>query len=94
MKYNSWWNWNHLRDAESLNNNEKKNIIVLYFVHLIFGLKQALIQLILVFASIIHALFPFAFNFKLLDIVVNQCIQLYKFLPDHPSWKKIKKEIK
>ena len=45
------------------------------------------------FASIIHAIFPPLFDFKLLEVVVNQTIGLHKFLPKHPLWKKLKDEL-
>lgn len=93
MNYNSWWNWNHLREAEKLSGKSRKNILSLYFTHFVISMREAGIQLLLAFASIIHAFIPFAFNFKLLDIVVSQCRGLYRFLPNHPVWKELRKTL-
>jgi hypothetical protein len=45
------------------------------------------------FASIIHGIFPPLFNFKLLEMIINQAIGLHKYLPQHPDWKKLKDEL-
>lgn len=89
-----WINWNHLRVAETLNGGTRKNIVVLYFTHLAISLREAVIQLLLCLGSIVHAFFPFLINFKLLEVVINQTIGLYKFLPQHPDWDKLKKVLK
>jgi hypothetical protein len=93
MKLSGWWNWDHLRTAETLNGGEKKNIISLYFTHMFIGLREAFTQFLLCIASIIHAIIPFAFNFKLLELVVNQTRGLYKFLPQHPIWEELKSDL-
>jgi hypothetical protein len=88
-----WFNWNHLRTAEFYNGELRKNVIVLYFKHMYTGLREACKQLLMAFASIIHAIFPPLFDFVLLEVVVNQTIGLHKFLPKHPLWKKLKDEL-
>ena len=93
MKSN-WFNWNHLRNTEKYNTKIRENAIVLYFKHMYTGFREAGKQLLLAFASIIHAIFPPLFDFKLVDIVINQTIGLYKYLPNHPSWKKLKEVLK
>lgn len=93
MKYDGWINFNHLRDAEQINGDKKSNIAVLYFKHMSIGLREAFTQLLLCLASIVHAFFPFIFNFKLLEIVVKQARGLHNFLPTHPVWKDFKKEL-
>ena len=93
MKINGWWNWDHLRTAEKLNSGVKKNIIALYFTHMLIGLREGATQFFLCIASIIHAVIPFAFNFKLLEFVVKQTIGLYKFLPQHPIWDELRSEL-
>ena len=67
---------------------------MLYFKHMLIGFREAGKQLLLAFASFIHAIFPPLFDFKLLDIVINRTIGLHKYLPSHPSWKKLKDELK
>ena len=91
---NNWFNWNHLRNTEKYNNKVRENGIVLYFKHMLTGFREAGFQLLLAVASIIHAIFPPLFDFKLLDIVIKQTIGLYKYLPNHPGWKKLKKALK
>ena len=91
-----WFNWNHLKSAEYYSGNisQRKNAIVVYFKHMYVGFREAGKQLLLAVASVIHAIFPPLFDFKLLDIVINQTIGLHKYLPNHPSWKKLKDELK
>jgi hypothetical protein len=50
-------------------------------------------QLFMAFASIVHGIFPPLFNFKLLEMVIDQAIGLHKYLPQHPDWKKLKDEL-
>ena len=89
----SWFELNHLRIADSLNNRPKRNIVILYFIHMFIGIREALKQIFMAFASIIHAVFPPLFNFKLLEMVIKQAIVLHKYLPQHPDWKKLKDEL-
>lgn len=90
-----WFNWQHLKSAEYYSDSEsqKKSMIIVYFKHMFIGFREAGKQLFMAFASIIHAIFPPLFDFKLLEVVINQTIGLHKFLPKHPSWKKLKDEL-
>ena len=88
-----WFNKSHLRVAEMLNGGEKQNAVKLYFVHMGIGLREAGKQFIMCLLSIVHAIFPWIINFKLLEMVINQTIGLYKFLPQHPDWKKLRDEL-
>jgi hypothetical protein len=87
-----WFNWHHLRDAEG-HSKKHKNGVTLYFGHMYVGFREAGYQLLLAVASILHAIFPPLFDFKLLDVVINQTIGLHKYLPKHPGWKKLKDEL-
>lgn len=89
----NWFKWNHLRMAEKYSGELRGNAVVLYFKHMYSGFREAGKQLLLAFGSIIHAIFPPLFDFKLLDIVINQTIGLHKYLPKHPLWKKLKDEL-
>lgn len=89
-----WFNWTHLRDAEYLSKSKRETGVVLYFKHMWVGLKEAGKQLLMAIASVLHAIFPPLFDFKLLDVVIDQTIGLHKFLPDHPSWQRLKDELK
>ena len=93
IKLAGWFNWNHLRVAERLNGGNPKSGIVNYFIHMRISLREAVKQLLMAGASVIHAFLPFLFNFKLLEIVVNQTRGLYKFLPQHPIWEDLRKEL-
>ncbi len=88
-----WFDLNHLRVADSLNNRPKRNIFILYFTHMFIGFREASNQFLMGLASIIHAIFPPVFNFKLLEKVINQAISLHKYLPQHPDWEKLKNEL-
>ena len=88
-----WFSWNHLRMAEYYNGGLRKNGVVLYFKHMYTGFRVAGKQLLMACASIIHAIFPPLFDFKLLEVVIDQTIGLHRFLPNHPLWKKLKDEL-
>ena len=61
-----WFDWKHLRVAEYLNGTGRDNFLVLYFKHMWVGFREAGKQFLMCIASIIHAIFPPLFNFKLL----------------------------
>lgn len=88
-----WVNWQHLRTAETLNGDQKKNIVSVYFVHLGIGLREAARQFIMCILSIVHAIFPWFINFKLLEMVISQSMVLHRFLPQHPDWKKLRDQL-
>jgi len=88
-----WFNWKHLRNTEELAKTKRQNGIKLYFKHMWVGFREAGKQLFMAIASIIHAIFPPLFDFKLLEVVINQTIGLHKYLPNHPLWKKLKDEL-
>lgn len=88
-----WINWRHLRVAEMLNGGERQNIVRLYFVHAAIAIREAGKQLMMAILSIVHAVFPFLINFKLLEMVIDQAIGLYRFLPQHPKWQELKDEL-
>ena len=67
--------------------------MVHYFIHIYIGFKEGGKQLFMAFASFVHAIFPPLFNFKLLEMIINQAIGLHKYLPQHPDWKKLKDEL-
>jgi hypothetical protein len=89
-----WFNWSHLRDAEKHARRKPGNAVKLYFKHMYVGFREAGTQLLMAVASVIHAIFPPIFDFKLLDKVINQTIGLHKYMPDHPSWQRLKDELK
>lgn len=78
-----WFNIKHLKEANSN-----------YFIHLYWGIREALFLLIMAIASIAHAICPPLFNFKLLEIRAKKILGFYDALPDHPVWKEIKNKLK
>ena len=78
-----WINFQHLNEAK-----------VNYIPHLIWGIYEALFLLMLALFSVIHAIFPFIFNFKLLEIRVRKAMKFYDFLPEHPVWQEVKDKLK
>jgi hypothetical protein len=77
-----WINFDHLQEAGAT-----------YTGHFVSSMEQAITQFLLMIGSIIHAVFPFLFGFKLLEIVVAQAIKLHRFVPEHPAWKELKQEL-
>ena len=88
-----WFEWRHLGIADTLNKRPKKNPVVHYFIHMYIGFKEGGKQLFMAFASFVHAIFPPLFNFKLLEMIINQAIGLHKYLPQQPGWKKLRDEL-
>ena len=77
-----WINWNHLTEAGGN-----------YFVHLYVALKEAGFLFVMGICSVLHALFPPLFDFKLLEWRVNAILKLHEFLPDHPVWDKVRQQL-
>ena len=82
-----WFDWKHLGIADSLNKRPKKNPVVHYFIHMYIGFREGGKQLFMAFASFVHAIFPPLFNFKLLEMIINQAIGLHKYLPQQSKRK-------
>ena len=77
-----WINFNHLQEAGAT-----------YTGHFVSSMEQAITQFLLMIGSILHAVFPFLFGFKLLQLVITQAIKLHHFVPDHPAWEELKNEL-
>ena len=77
-----WINWNHLTEAGGN-----------YFIHFCVGIREALFLFMVGFASILHAIFPPLFDFKLLELRIKALAKLHDFLPDHPAWKILKDKL-
>lgn len=89
-----WFNLKHLTSAQDLSKDGKRNKwYISYFIHAWIGLKEFFVLGLLSIASLIHALFPPLFHFKLLEILVNRTIGMHKFLPQHPIWDKLREEL-
>jgi hypothetical protein len=88
-----WFNWKHLRQAEAHGGNSGTNAVVLYFKHAWVSLKEAWSLLLLCIASILHAICPPLFDFKLLELRLKYDEKLYDFVPTHPAWDSLRKKI-
>lgn len=74
-----WLNWNHLTEAGGN-----------YFLHFYVAMREAAFLLLLSVASVLHAVFPPLFDFKLLEMRIRALAKLYGYLPDHPAWQILK----
>lgn len=69
------------------------NARVSYFTHFKFAISEAWFLLLMCLASVLHAIFPFIFDFKLLELRVNRLLVLYKLLPKHEIWKDLRNKL-
>ena len=88
-----WFNWNHLREAEKHGGNKGTNGIVLYFKHARVSLIEAWSLFVLCIASILHAICPPLFDFKLLELRLKYDEKLYDFVPTHKAWDSLRTKI-
>jgi hypothetical protein len=79
-----WFNSKHLSDASS-SSGRKLN----YFTHLIISMKEFVFCLLIAFGSLLHAVFPWVLDFKLIEWRVNRLKQLKKKFPNDPVLKNV-----
>jgi len=77
-----WFNLNHLSEAGGN-----------YILHFYVAVREAMFLFAVGICSVLHAIFPPLFNFKLLEWRVNAILKLHKFLPDHPIWDRVRKQL-
>jgi len=82
-----WFNINHLRDA-SASAKEK----LTYAKHFMLSFNEFLFCFVIAIFSLLHAVFPWTFDFKLIEWRVNRLKKLKKKFPDDPVLKKVKFE--
>lgn len=80
-----WINKNHLKEATNKGNIERFG----YFWHFSLAMKEAVFLFIISIGSLIHAIFPWFFDFKLLEWRINRLKKLKKELPSDPLLKKV-----
>lgn len=80
-----WFNIHHLRDASEYSNKQMN-----WASHWLMSMQEASFLFVLSIASIIHAFFPFVFDFQLLRLRINRLKQLKAKLPLDPNLKTIK----
>jgi hypothetical protein len=83
------FNFNHLKTASSYANLSNKSGLYKYCWHFLLSIKQAIFLLILSIFSIVHAIFPFAFDFLLLKWRIEELRKLKENLPNDPELKKV-----
>lgn len=79
-----WINFKHLRDAGCAS-----NIKMSYLKHFIISIKEAAFCLIIAIGSLVHAIFPWIINFKLIEFRINRIKKLKEKFPNDPYLKKI-----
>ena len=80
-----WFNLHHLSDASNYANKKMS-----WFAHWKMSMSEAIFLFLLSVASILHAFFPFLFDFQLLRLRINRLKVLKTKLPFDPELKTIK----
>jgi hypothetical protein len=79
-----WFNKNHLTDASE---NSKSNLN--YFTHFNLAIKEAAFCQLIAIGSLIHAIFPWVLDFKLLEWRIMRLKKLKEELPNDALLKKV-----
>jgi hypothetical protein len=79
-----WINFNHLKDAGDAANTDMS-----YLKHFVVSFKEFLFCLAIAVGSLVHAIFPWVINFKLIEFRVARIKELKKKFPNDPCLKKI-----
>jgi arginine exporter protein ArgO len=85
----TWFNSHHLLQASAYAGRKKNNLVLNYFWHFALSMAEAGKLLFLSLGSVVHAIFPWVLNFKLLEWRVNALEILKNNFPDDPILKKI-----
>jgi hypothetical protein len=84
-----WFNKNHLEDAAEYGKLPGSNPVSRYFWHFKLAIVEAIKLFGLFLGSVIHAIFPWIFNFKLLEWRISMLRDLKRKLPNDPNLKKV-----
>lgn len=79
-----WFNIKHLSDASKASYQKLG-----YFEHLCVSFKEFIFCLLLAMGSLIHAVFPWVLDFKLIEWRVNRLKKLKNRFPNDPVLKKV-----
>jgi hypothetical protein len=85
----TWFNSQHLHQAAEYADRQKNNLVSNYVWHFALSMIEAGKLLFLALGSIVHAIFPWVLNFKLLEWRVNALETLKNNFPNDPVLKKI-----
>ncbi len=80
----NWFNWNHLKEARVKAGGNGG-----YWWHFKFAFGEAVWLFFASIGSLIHAIFPFLIDFKLLKARIKRLKYLKSKLPHDPDLKKI-----
>lgn len=81
------FNINHLKDAGIATKTK-----MTYTKHFMLSFKEFLFCFMIAVFSLLHAVFPWTFDFKLIEWRVNRLKKLKNQFPDNPALKKVKFE--
>lgn len=79
-----WFNSKHLADAGHASGKKMS-----YFCHLFISLKECVFCLLMALGSLIHAVFPWVLDFKLIEWRTNRLKSLKDKFPNDPVLKKV-----
>lgn len=79
-----WLNKNHLADASNASKSDLG-----YFKHCLVSLQEAIFCFAIAVGSIVHAMFPWVLDFKLIEWRVNRLKTLKQRFPEDPVLKKV-----
>ena len=84
-----WFNRKHLKDAKYKANVEHLTGIVGYLWHFKLAIMEFFFLVFVCIGSLIHAIFPWVLDFKLLEWRISRLKTLKKKLPDDPQLQKV-----
>lgn len=80
-----WFNLKHLQEAKSKAGRKDAG----YWWHFRLAMEEFFFLLMVTIGSLIHAIFPWVLDFKLLEWRINRLKVLKAKLPDDPQLKKV-----
>jgi thiosulfate reductase cytochrome b subunit len=85
----TWFNSQHLQQAAEYADRQQNNPVSNYVWHFAVSMTEAGKLLVLCLGSVVHAIFPWVLNFKLLEWRVAALETLKNNFPNDPALKKI-----
>jgi hypothetical protein len=82
-------NFNHLKTASTFSNKQYRSWIHRYLWHFFLAIKESMFLLVIAIFSLVHAVFPFVFDFKLIEWRINALKRLKEQLPNDPHLDKV-----
>ena len=80
-----WLNFKHIKEAAVKANSPNAG----YWWHFRLAMSEVFFLLIVTIGSLVHAIFPWVLDFKLLEWRINRLKVLKEKLPDDPQLKKV-----